>query len=96
MQSLDDRVLEIGNWRVSGRGENRRLELSNNSLPGGGVEAPTHRDRRRKVSLSREQLAALLETGAVRNRSQLATYLGISRARVTQILGAKGVSEVVQ
>lgn len=87
MQKLDDRVIELGQWKLTGRGTSRRLGLHRGAEVGDGGDRPPTCDWRRRINVSREEMAALLYNGVVRNRAQLAAYLGISRARVTQVLG---------
>lgn len=81
--------VEVGSFQLTGRGRNTQIKL----YPGRGPEqlradddadtSPAHRRA--------QQLQALLDNGTVSNRAELARLLGISRPRVSQILGpAKG------
>lgn len=54
------------------------------------VEVPTKAFRVKGDPEARAQrLQAMLDAGVVRNRAHLASVLGVSRARVTQILGSQ-------
>lgn len=76
--------IDVGRWTLSRAGDRTVLELDPGPLGFDHtdvIEEPTEPADR--VELFRQ----LLNTGKVRNRAELARRFGISRARVTQILG---------
>ncbi len=52
-----------------------------------GLRKQARRHRRIGVQAVAKRWQAMLDTGQVRNRADLARHLGVSRARVTQVLG---------
>ncbi|MEM9109140.1 MAG: hypothetical protein AAGC72_03880 [Planctomycetota bacterium] len=76
--------LDVGRWTLSRSNGHPQFELEPDPLmfePAPDIEdTPGVQDR---ISLFRQ----LLQSGEVRNRAELAKRFGISRARVTQILG---------
>jgi DNA invertase Pin-like site-specific DNA recombinase len=79
-------VVEVGSFALKGRGAAGRIFL----YPSTAVEAIPPRDvPPPETARGRAgRLRALLESGAVSSRAELARQLGVSRARVSQILGA--------
>jgi hypothetical protein len=88
--SLDYRCVELGSWTITGRGKDRKVTLfpfktlnqieQDSSATDRSPEQIQRGERRDKMRL-------MLETGVVKNRAELAEYFGLSRARITQILG---------
>lgn len=52
-----------------------------------GIRKQARRHRRIGVRAMAKRWQAMLDTGQARNRADLARRLGVSRARVTQVLG---------
>lgn len=92
MRSSDERVVENGSWQLAGSGQYRYLTLHPKTFyengQAGSTETEQVVDGRRKLTVGRAHLQALLDDGLVSSRAELARRLGVSRARVTQLLGA--------
>ena len=88
--SDDERVIELGSWTITGRGTDRKITLYPfKTLDQVEQEAPAtelSKDERQREN-RRAQMQLMLDTGVVKNRAELAKHLGLSRARITQILG---------
>ena len=80
-------MIELGAYVVNKLGRQRSYELFPwNAIP----ERPKPQRKRRGPSPDRMKLAhyyqSLLDSGKVKSRAALARFLGVSRARVTQVL----------
>lgn len=52
-------------------------------------EPPSKTDQKLIAEERRKRMLQMLESGEVKNRSELASVFGLSRARISQILGPK-------
>jgi hypothetical protein len=84
---LDSGFVERGTLQVKRLQRAAVIELFawNTAFSGKSEPKPVPRERREPLKLARHY-QALLDSGKFENRAALARHLGVSRARVTQVL----------
>lgn len=77
-------LLDIGEYEIVRVGGELRVALNR----AGSLPAPDQKPAQTPTPSPRaEQMRALLNSGLVKNRAELARHFNLSRARITQILG---------
>lgn len=82
--------IDVGRWTLSRRNGHPQFELEPDPLVFEPIDTPDEPD---PVTDRAAMFRHLLESGEVCNRAGLAKRFGISRARVTQILGPMNQSK---
>lgn len=85
-QSKENYYIEVGAWEIVRENGQPKVVL----YPGKSLaELRVNPQPKKRPSGRAILMRALLDAGVVRNRAELAQRFGVSRARVTQILGTK-------
>ena len=88
-------LVELGAFRINNSRRSPKVEF-HCWKPISGIPTPKcEQTKRRPDGLERARCyLSLLESGEVKTRAELAHYLGVSRARVTQVLRRLGDPEI--
>lgn len=79
--------MELGAWRIKKLRQRPHLEFYPWSTPPASPDGPPQGGRVNRDPLALARFyQSLLDSRVVENRAALARYLGVSRARVTQVL----------